>query len=158
MDMPKPTEAHEKLRRLVGTWEGEEIMHPSMWDPGGSTAQARSTNRLALGGFVVIGDYEQWYGKHVTFAGHSVYTYDSTERCYALYWWDSMGMPPNVFKGNFDDGVLTVTSEQAVPGGPRFSRLTYDLSESGKLTSRIEMSDDGESWTNFMDGTYTRQD
>ena len=157
MHRPKPTEVHQNLARFAGTWIGEEVVHPSPWDPDGSTAQARSENRLALGGFVVIGDYEQRKGGQVTFTGHSVHSYDANQKCHVLYWFDCMGVPPNVFKGNFAGNVLTLICEHTSPSGPRLSRLSYDMSVAGKMKSKMEMSDDGEAWVSFMDGSYTRQ-
>jgi len=157
MHMSKPTEVHQNLARFAGTWTGEEVLHPSQWDPNGSTVQARNETRLALGGFVVIGDYEQQKDGQVTFTGHSVHTYDANLKCHVLYWFDCMGVPPNVFTGNFAGDALILTCEHTSPGGPRFSRLTYDMSKPGKMQSRMEMSDDGETWVSFMDGSYTRQ-
>ena len=34
MDMPKPTPAHDRLKKFVGTWKGEEKLSPSPWDLG----------------------------------------------------------------------------------------------------------------------------
>jgi hypothetical protein len=31
------------------------------------------------------------------------------------------------------------------------------MSVPGKMTSKMEMSEDGETWKNFMDGSYTRE-
>ena len=33
MNMPQPSPGHHKLEVLAGSWEGEETMHPSQWDP-----------------------------------------------------------------------------------------------------------------------------
>ena len=53
------TEKHRKLEIMVGSWEGEEIIHPSPFSPEGGKAYGRSTNRLALDGLAVIHDYQQ---------------------------------------------------------------------------------------------------
>lgn len=58
MDMPKPSSGHLRLERMAGSWEGEEKMHPSPWDPKGGVAAGRMKNRPALSGFALIGDYE----------------------------------------------------------------------------------------------------
>ncbi|HEY2412562.1 MAG TPA: DUF1579 family protein, partial [Pirellulaceae bacterium] len=109
MDMPKPGEAHRKIQKLVGNWLGEEKLFPSPWDPKGGTAQARVSNRLALGGFAVIQDYEQLRGGAATFAGHGVFSFNPHDSTYSMHWWDSMGSPPNNFVGKFDGDVLTLT-------------------------------------------------
>jgi hypothetical protein len=150
MDMPKPTDHHLKLQKLVGQWHGNEIMHPSQWDPKGGTATGRTNSRLALNGFAVISDYEQERGGVVTFTGHSVMTYDPKEACYALHWFDCIGSPPEVFKGAFDGDVLTVAH-----GGPGMhARMTYDLSQEKRMVSRMEMSSDGREWKTLFEASY----
>ena len=154
MEMPRPTEAHRRLEKLVGFWSGEEIMHPSPWDPAGGTAIGRNENRLALDGLAAIGDYEQERNGIITFRGHAVYTYNAPEQCYVCHWFDSMGMPPNVFRGTFEGDVLTMTCRDA----QGHARLTYDFSEGGRILSVMEMSQDGETWSAMMEGSYVRQD
>ncbi len=153
MEMPRPTEAHRRLERLVGQWGGEEHMHPSPWDPAGGTALARNVRRRALDGFAVIGDYEQERDGVVNFRGHGVFTWDARDERYVLHWWDSMGMPPNVFVGSFEGDVLTMTSESH--GG--HTRMRYEFVGDAEMTSRMEMSPDGEHWSVWMEGRYSRQ-
>ena len=154
MEMPKPTEAHRKLEKLVGSWHGEETMHPSPWDPEGGVAQGQSEACLALDGFAVVVDYEQERDGVVSFTGHAVYTYDVAESCYVLHWFDCMGVPPNVFKGEFEGDVLTLTTRDST----RLSRIIADYSEDGLLRSAMEMSPDGENWSTLFEGEYRRSD
>ena len=150
MDMPKPTEHHLKLKKLAGTWKGEEIMHPSPWDPRGGAATGHMTTRHALDGFAAISDYHQERDGAVTFTGHGVFTYDANDRQYVLHWFDSMGSPPEVFKGTLDGDTLTLGH-----GGPGIhARMTYDLSKDRRIVSRMEMSTDGKEWKTLFDGTY----
>lgn len=158
MHHPQPTEAHRKLEKLAGVWTGEEKMHPSPWVPEGSTAQGRTSGRLGLNGFALIVEYEQRRDDQVTFTGHGVYTYDPKQACYVLYWFDCMGGQPNLFKGNFEGDTLTLTSDESSEGGPRYSRLVYDLSRAGHMSSRMEVAEDGVTFKVFMDATYIRQD
>ena len=158
MEIPRPTEAHETMARLAGSWSGTELMHPSPWVPEEVRADGRTDGRVALGGFAVIVDYKQERDGQVTFTGHGVYTYSAAERCYVLYWFDSMGGPPNLFKGDFEGDVLTLVSDESCQDGPRLSRLVYDLSKPGVLESRMEVSQDGTAWKVFMEATYTRED
>jgi hypothetical protein len=110
-EMPKPTEAHRKLDCFAGHWTGQERMFPSPWDPQGSTAVGRCNNRVAVDGFVIVHDYEQEREGAINFHGHGVFTYGTAEKSYVLYWWDSMGMATNVFKGNFEGNAAN-----ALPG------------------------------------------
>ncbi len=33
MELPQPTNGHERLQKLAGTWAGEEHMEPTKWRP-----------------------------------------------------------------------------------------------------------------------------
>ncbi|MFQ5602496.1 MAG: DUF1579 family protein [bacterium] len=153
MEMPKPTEAHKILERFVGTWQGEEKMYPSPWHPSGGVAQAKIKNRLSVDGFVVVQDYEQARDGKVNFWGHGVFSWDSAQNSYLLHWWDSMGMPVNVFKGQFEKDTLTMTQE-----GPQGrSRGTFKLIGDDRYTFKMDVSGDGEQWQTFMEGDYARK-
>jgi hypothetical protein len=154
MEMPKPTDAHKKLERLVGRWSGEEKMFPSPWDPKGGMAVARVNNKLALDGFAVVQHYEQERGGTVTFRGHGVFRWDPNQNTYMLYWFDSMGFPPNEFRGDFKDNILMM----AYQGPQGHTRATFDLSQDRRYTFRMEVSQDGKQWVPFTEGLYTRQD
>lgn len=153
-EMPKPTPEHRKIEQLAGLWTCQEKMYPSPWDPKGGTATGHIKNRVALGGFAVTGDYEQKRGGQTTFEGHSVFTYDTNEKCYLLYWWDSMGMGADIFRGNFEGSKLVMTSQNAMG----HSRMTYEFSTPGKYRSKMEMSQDGQSWNLLFESDCTRED
>ena len=152
MEMPKPSDHHKKLQKLAGQWKGEEKMYPSEWDPKGSVAQGTNAAHVALDGFAVVSDYHQEKNGQVTYMGHAVWTYDAKQSCYVLHWFDSMGSPAEVFKGSFENDVLTVSH-----GGPMHARLTYDFSNARQLKTRMEMSQDGQTWNKFFDGTYDKK-
>lgn len=154
METPKATEAHRKLERLAGTWVGEETMPPSEWTPEGFTATGRCVTRMALSGFAVIADYRQEHDGRITFEGHGVYTYDPDDGCYKQHWFDSMGSPPEVFRGTFDGDVLSMRSRS--PTG--HARITSDYSEEGRVVTRMEMSQDGTDWKLAFEGTYIREE
>ena len=154
MNMPVPSAGHRLLEKLSGAWEGEETMHPSQWDPGGGVAVGRNRNRVALGGFALISDYEQKREGLVTFTGHGVYTYSPDEDRITLHWFDSMGSPPELFVGGFDGDVLTLAH-----GGPGMhARLTYDLATPGTMGAMMEMSPDGAEWEVLFEAVYRRAD
>jgi len=152
MNMPKPSDGHLLLGKLAGSWEGEETMHPSQWDPKGGKAVGRNKNELSLGGFALLTDYEQARDGAITFTGHGVYTYDPKEDRYSLHWFDCMGSPPEVFVGGFEGDVLTLAH-----GGPGMhARMTYDLSTPGKMKAMMEMSQDGEEMKVLFEAVYHR--
>ena len=150
MDMPSPVAGHRKLEALVGRWEGTETLYPSQWDPKGGEAQGVTTSRVALGGFALVSDYEQRRAGAVTFAGHAVYTFDAKSGDHTLHWFDSLGSPPEVFRGRFEGDVLTLGH-----GGPGMHmRMRWDLTTPGRLRSGMEMSEDGKAWKKLFDGEY----
>ena len=153
MEMPKPTDAHKKLEMLVGTWEGEEKMHPSPWSPEGGTAMGKVVNHTALDGFTVIQDYEQTAHGQTTFTGHGVFEWNPKESTYIMYWWDNYGSPASLFRGNFDGKVLTLTGK----GEMGHNRVIFDLRETGGYAFKMDVSPDGKNWTTFMEGKYRKK-
>jgi hypothetical protein len=150
MEMPKPSEAHRRFETMAGDWLGDEIMHPSPFDPAGGVAIGHTISEVGLDGFALIGEYQQERDGVVTFRGHSVWTYDGKDQCYVMYWWDSMGSPVNVFKGNYSGDILTMNcSDQS-----GHWRLTYDYSTPGTLKSIMQMSQDGQNFNPLFEGTY----
>lgn len=151
MEMPKPGPGHARLEILAGEWEGEEHMHPSQWDPKGGTAIGRNKGRMSLRGFALINEYEQERDSVITFSGHGVMTFDPKEDLYSLHWFDCMGSPPEVFTGNWDGEVLTMSH-----GGHMHARITYEMSTLDEMKSSMDMSQDGERWNRLFDARYKR--
>jgi hypothetical protein len=152
MEMPIPSHGHLLLEELAGTWEGEETMYPSQWDPKGGVAIGRNRHKLGLGGFALLSDYEQERDGAITFTRHGVYTYAPNEDRYYLHWFDCMGSPPEVFVGGFERDVLTLAH-----GGPGVhARMTYDFSTPGIMKGTMEMSPDGAEWQLLFEAVYRR--
>ncbi len=55
--MLDPTDAHRALEALIGRWQGEETMHPSLRDPKGGSAIGMIQNARSLDGFAVVFKY-----------------------------------------------------------------------------------------------------
>ena len=153
MEMPRPTHAHQLLEKFAGSWEGEDVMHPSPWDPEGGKATGRFERRMALEGFSLIGDYEQEREGRITFRGHAVYTYDTAAREYVVYWWDSMGMPANVYRGQLEGDALVVECDE--PQGR--SRITTRVTGKDTLHFLMEHSPDGRTWSTCMESVYQKK-
>jgi hypothetical protein len=151
--MPRPGKPHEKLNALIGTWIGEETIHPSPWDPQGGKTEARIVNRSALGGFVVEQDYEQRRDGQLSFEGRGIFGYDAGEQDYQLFWFDSMGLPPNHYRGTFEGTTLVLGTRS--PRG--HSRVTFELTSRSTYEFRMEVSVDGHSWKTFIEGRYRRK-
>ena len=152
MEMPKLTPAHYKLERMVGEWLGREHIRLSPFDPNGGDAVGRVSNRRALDGFAVVQDYQQERQGTVSLRGHAVIRWDAGEQCYIMYWFDSVGMPPNEFRGDFAGDVLVLTNQ--APQGQ--TRATFDYSDPDLYQYRMDVSPDGNQWFPFMTGEYVR--
>lgn len=153
MEMPKPGPAHEKLARLAGNWVGEEKISPSPWDPAGGLAIGRVNNRVALGGFALVQDYEQERGGAVNMRGHGIFTYDAGSSTYRMHWADSMGMGVAEYTGRFEGDTLVLTNQ----GPMGHSRATFDIGTPGRYRFVMEVSQDGTNWFTFMTGDYGLQ-
>ncbi len=150
MNLPKPGDAHTRLHRLAGQWGGEETVHPAPHDPGGS-ATAFLNNRIALDGFTVVQEYEQYRPGRPTYSGHGVFWYDPVASQYAMTWFDSMMGAALEFRGDFDGDVLRLAH---TPIGGGFLRATFDCGLPGEYVFVMEVSSDGNSWAPTMEGAY----
>ena len=121
--------------------------------PDGGTFRASLTSRVACNGFWIVGDYEQRRDDAVVFQGHSVFGFDQQAQEVTLYWFDTMGMPADAFRGKFEGTKLTLTAKNAMGQ----HRLTYDFADKAKLRSKMETSQDGKQWIAMFDGVYTHK-
>ena len=144
----KPGEAHEQLKRLVGTWYGKEILPRSPWYPNGGAAIPTVKNQLALDGLVLVQEYQQERQDPTVFRGYGVFRWDGDAREYVLHWFDSTDRPPVELHGAFEQQVLTLTGR----GTDGYHRAVFDVSESGWYRYRREVSDDGKNWQTVVQG------
>jgi hypothetical protein len=154
MEMPQVGEPHRTLHKLAGHWTGEEKIHPSPWDPNGGPAVAKIDTRVECDGFFVVTDYVQERGGQVSYRGHGVHGWDAARKSWFMHWFDSMGgatADPSMgtMKGN------ALVFESSSPMGR--SRYTYTLEAEGRYAFTIENSQDGKTWSPFMEGRYTRR-
>lgn len=150
MDMPKPGPGHEKMKVFVGEWRGKETMHPTQWMPEGGVRDAVISNRLALDGFAVVQDYVQSENGKPQFQGHAVIVKHPQADSYQMHWFDAFS--PSLFEGTFD-GVKGVFVHKSGMGD---NRATFDFFKPGHYRFKMEMSQDGKSWTPMMDGAYAK--
>jgi hypothetical protein len=153
MDMLKPSENHLTLKRLQGSWIGDERLHPSPSDPTGGNGVGRVINRLALNGLIVIQDYEQERDGKVSSKGHGIFSWDGTLHSYAFHWFDSLGTTPSVFHGGFQDNALTLISKEK----HGLSRVIFHFPDDGVYHFHFDVSKDGSHWYTMKEGRYIRQ-
>ena len=148
MDMPALGAQHEILHKLAGSYVGDEVMHPSPWNPEEQNCTGK-INARSLDGFFVISDYEQTMDDKVTFRGHGVYSYDPQADEYKMYWFDSMGGAGCVASGFYEGNQLTFQSTS--PMGHHRYRYTFEADHN---RFEMAMSQDGENWQTTMEGSY----
>lgn len=153
METPTANENHRRLEALVGTWTGDETIHPSQWDPNGGPARGTFENRLDLDGFFLINDYVETRDGKVSYRGHGVYGWDDKESCYTMYWFDSMGGGGYAIpaRGTWEGNILMFEHKTPLS----YVRYIYEIGD-GVFDFRIDNSKDGSEWTTFMDGHYVR--
>ncbi len=148
--MPQPNEHHQKLRKLVGNWVGQEKLAAS---PAGTAglATGRINSRLDLEGFFVLEDYSQERDGHTVFRGHGIFGWDDHEKEYIWYWVDSMGsVPASPARGKWEGDTLLF--EAGTHG-----RYTYKFMGDNSMNFKIENSSDGGyTWAPFMEANYRR--
>ncbi len=155
MQMPKPTKQHEKLAALAGTWTGEETNHPSPWDPVGGKTQGTLKYKVDLDGFALVQEYVQKRGGKTSFKGRGIIGYCGQEKKYLWHWADTMGgVPGAVTRGEWKGQKLVF--QHAAQGC--HARYTYTFHKDGTLGFMIENSENGETWTKFMDARYTKKE
>jgi hypothetical protein len=151
-ERPRPTEAHQRLLRLAGTWEGTEDLSPSPFGPGGP-ATGRTVFRAAVDGFYLTGDYEETKGGAVSFRGHSVFGVDGASGEVVWFWFDSMGQPPPApSRGRWDGDRLVLHA--TFPQGK--GRYTYALDGPDRYRFTAEVALEGKPFATFMTGDYRR--
>lgn len=144
------TELHRAIARLAGTWEGEERINPSPWDPTGANARAVVRNRVALAGLTVIQEYEQSRDGQVVFTGHGVFHVEG--ETIVLRWWDSWSPVPSEFRGGIDGDTLTLLRRDT----KGFARSTWRLGPEAYAYT-LEVSQDGKEWYGYMEANYRRR-
>jgi len=65
-----------------------------------------------------------------------------------------LGMPPSVFRGTFEDNVLTLTSKRS----QGHTRAVWNFVNDNLYHYRMEVSANGQQWQTFVEGQYTRKD
>ncbi len=143
---------HQRLQVFAGEWNGEEMVYPSRWTPGGP-ATSRVVARMALNGFYLVQDTVQMRDGKEIFATHGLFTYDREDRTYKLFWYDSLGYtPPSPASGGWVGKTLTL-----VRGSLRGNaRHVYEIIDDNSYSLKIQFSPDAEGWADVLTGVYRR--
>lgn len=152
MEMPRPGDAHRRLHRLEGTWEGPEEMGAQ--PPGASAIYAgRTTFRAGVDGLFLLGDYQQHHDGKPSYRGHSVFGVDPVTGETCWYWFDSMAFVPAApSRGSWSGDSLVLLAR--FPQGE--TRATYELQGTDGYRFHLETSTDGATFRTVMIGRYRK--
>jgi hypothetical protein len=151
-DPPELSPERKKLGVFVGTWNDEAEVKPGPLGPGGRISLTETCDWFR--GFSVVCHTET-----LALVGHletlTVLTYDSEEKVYRLFEFNSVG-GSNSAKGTVDGDTWTFEGESKAGGKSVKSRSTINASSLDSATMKTEMSVDGGPWTLAMELKATR--
>jgi len=153
MPMPKPAPELSKLDYLAGNWTTEGDMKPGPMGPGGKFTTTDHLQWMDGKFFLVM---------HSKFAGAmgegmslAVFGYDPEHKVYTYNEYDSMGQADRSL-GTVDGDTWTWNSDENMGGQAFKGRYTMKVLSPSSYAFKFEMSKDGTSWTDMMDGKATK--
>jgi hypothetical protein len=150
--MPKPGPEQQRLQYFVGEWHTEGDMKPSPVGPGGKFTS--SDHNMKFGDFFVMlhSDGQGAMGNVKTVAGMG---YDSKEKLYTYDEYNTMGVH-QVSKGTVSGDTWTWTNDSDFGGKTIKGRFILKEVSPKSYTFKYEISEDGNAWTNVMEGKSTK--
>jgi len=151
-EMPKPGPEQQRLRYFVGDWRSEGDMKASPFGPGGKFTGTDHSEML--GDFFVVtrSDGSGPMGKMKALA---TLAYDPKEKVYTYDEYNSMGQH-EVSKGTVSGDTWTWTNDTDMGGKVMKGRFILKELSPTSYTFKFDMSEDGNSWTNVMEGKTTK--
>ena len=135
---------------MAGTFESEDRIHPTHWNPEGGTASTRWTGRMELDGAFLIADTEQRSNGEIDFRGHGVFGWDSYHQLFTSHFFSSAhGFSWGT--GTWD-GERLVFDNQIRPQWRDF----YSFSQDGFQYVLESSSDGGKTWDPYLTSVYHR--
>ena len=150
--MPKPGPEQQRLHYFVGDWRTEADMKASPFGPGGKFT---STDRATMLGDFFVVTQSDGRGPMGPMRAVSTMAYDPKEKVYTYDEYTSMG-EHEISKGTFSGDTWTWTSDEEMGGKTMKGRFTLKEVSPTSYTFKFDMSEDGNSWTNVMEGKATK--
>lgn len=151
--MPKAGPEQQRLRYFVGDWRTEADMKAGPLGPGGRFV---STDHSTMLGDYFVVTQSDGRGPMGAMRVFSTMAYDPKERIYTYDEYTSLG-EHEVSTGTFSGDTWTWTNDQDVGGGKTMKgRFTLKQVSPTSYTFKFDMSQDGSSWTNLMEGRATK--
>jgi hypothetical protein len=152
----QPSPEHKKLAAFVGTWRDEAEVKPGPVGPGGKMSLTETCDWFT-GGFSIVCHTEAtgFMGDLQTL---SVLSYDTAEKLYRFYEFNSVGWSSTA-KGTVDGDTWTFDGESKMGGKLIKSRFTIKMPSPDSAVMKSEVSVEGGPMTLVMElkGTRVKQ-
>lgn len=154
MEAPKPGPEHKKLDAFAGSWTLEGNMKPGPMGSGGNLTENEKCEWMD-GGFYLIcrSDFKSAMGNG---SGISFMGYSTDDKAYTYREFNSYGEFEDS-RGAVDGNTWTWLGEEKSGDMHMKGRFTMKDVTPTSYTFTFEMSQDGKTWTNIMDGKATKK-
>jgi hypothetical protein len=149
----EPSSEHKKLQVFVGAWNDQAEVKPTPFRPGGKMSIAETCDWFT-GRFSVVCNAKTT-GLLGDLKTLIVLTYDSEERVFRLYEFNSVGRS-NAAKGTVDRDTWTFNGESKVDGKLIRTRSTIRVTSLDSAAMKSELSVEDGPWTLVMALAGTR--
>jgi hypothetical protein len=153
MEMPKPGPEHKKLDMFVGSWTLEGDMKPSSMGPGGKMTETENCQWMEGDFFLVC--HTDFKGTMGSGTGLSIMGYSTDDKAYTYREFNSWGEFDDS-RGSVEGDTWTWTSDEKMGGTAMKGRFTMKITSPTAYNFSFEMSQDGKTWSNVMDGKATK--
>ncbi len=154
MPTPKPAPELKKADYFIGNWKLEGEMKPGPMGPGGKMTMTEEDKWMDGNFFVVAhSKFESAVmggGTSISFIG-----YNPDQKAYTYDEFNSMGEVEHS-TGTFDGSTWTWLGDQKMGENTIKGRFTMKILTPTSYSFKYEMSPDGTTWNDVMDGTATR--
>jgi hypothetical protein len=146
-------DAVDVLKFLAGKWQGEEIISPTPWMPGGK-AQGIIHNSSKFDNTTLVHDYESRRDGETWFSAHGVITISGPKPdSFGLFWFDSFGfLTSEAAKGIWDGETLAFVRRSS----RGVTRHSFAPDGDGKFHARLESSVESDEMKPILTATYLR--
>ncbi len=150
---PQPGPEQKRLSYFVGTWDFRLDMKPSPFGPGG-VVTGTDHNEMLPGGFFLVRRYET-KSPAGEIRGLEVIGYDAESKAYVQHGFNNFG-EAHVYRGTVEGDTWTWTYDTLARAQAMKVRITLKEVSPTLQTYKSDISPDGRTWTNVLDGTLTK--
>jgi hypothetical protein len=154
MEMPKPSPEVKKLEALAGSWTLDGTIKSGPMGPGGSMTETEKCEWMEANFYLVC--HTDFKGTMGSGSGLSILGYSTDDKTYTYREFNSWGEFTDS-KGTLDGDTWTWINDEKMGGMVLKGRFTMKNVSATGYTFSYEMSQDGKTWTNVMDGKATKQ-